>query len=185
MQVNDSNKHRHDGLILAVVCLVLQVGLAPYISVANGHINFAFIYCALVSLTVGGSFGVALGFVAGLVFDLCTTGPIGLMTLLLTIAAFLMGMESRNRLQDDTSSAIILFVIVCVVVSLAYNLAMLLVGQAASVVDMFVYRSLPTFLLTCLAFIPFAYLFSRGSSHHGSMGGRHTRHSGRYSLGRL
>ena len=40
MQVNDINKNRHDSLVLALVCFVLQVALAPNIAIANGHITF-------------------------------------------------------------------------------------------------------------------------------------------------
>ena len=79
MQVNNTHKHRRDSAALAGVCLVLQIAVAPYLAVGNGHINFALIFCAVVALTVGGSWGVLCGFFSGLVFDLSTTGPIGLM----------------------------------------------------------------------------------------------------------
>jgi len=164
MQVNDINKNRHDSLVLALVCFLLQVALAPHLALANGHINFALIYCAVMALTVGGGFGVGCGFLAGLVFDLSTTGPMGLMTLLLTIASFVMGMETRNRLKDDVSAAVILFLIVSLLTCLLYNLAMFLVGLSGSLVDMLFLRTIPTFVLTSLAFLPFAYLNSRGSA---------------------
>ncbi|OFK24314.1 MULTISPECIES: rod shape-determining protein MreD [Olsenella] len=182
MQVHDTNRHRRDSSLLALACLVLQIALAPNLALANGHINFALVFCAVISLTVGGSWGVLCGFVAGLVFDLCTTGPVGLMAFLLTVASFVMGMESRNRLQDDSSAAMILFFIVCFGVCFAYNLAMLLVGQASSVVDVLFLRSLPTFLLTSLTFLPFAYVRSRGSLRLLGLGAQARRHGGRRGL---
>ena len=191
MQVNDINKNRHDSLVLALVCFVLQVALAPNIAIANGHINFSLIYCAVMALTVGGGFGVTCGFLAGLVFDLSTTGPMGLMTLLLTIAAFVMGMETRNRLQDDMTAALILYFIVTLLVSIFYNLAMYLVGLSGSIVDMLFLRSIPTFFLTSLAFLPFAYHYStRGSSRPLMLSQKGTRRGpghrgGPYHLGKI
>lgn len=180
MQVNNTHKHRRDSAALAGVCLVLQVAVAPYLAVGNGHINFALIFCAIVALTVGGSWGVLCGFFSGLVFDLSTTGPIGLMAFLLTSAAFIMGMESRNRLQDDSSAAMILFFMTCLVLSVSYNLAMFLVGEAHSVIDMLFLRSLPSFILTSVAFLPFAWQFSKGSPHTLSMDVSAKKRAGKY-----
>lgn len=187
MQVNDTNKHRHDSAWLALLCLVLQLCLSPSLALGNGHINFSLVYCAVVSLTIGGSWGVLCGFLAGLVFDLSSTGPVGLMALLLTVAAFVMGMESRNRLQDDSSAALILFAIVCFLTCLVYNLTMLLVGEASSLLDVLFLRSVPTFVLTALSFLPFAYFLSRGSSSGVGLGmrGSHAKRAGKYDIGRL
>ena len=56
-------------------------------------------------------------------------------------------------------------------VSLVYHLAMLLVGQADSILDVLVFRTLPTTLLTIVFFVPFAYYFSRMHVSGTNLGG--------------
>ncbi len=170
MQVKDTNKNRRDVAILAVVCLVLQLAVAPNLALGNGHINFALVFAGIVALTRGGRIGVICGFVAGLVFDLLGTGPMGVMSLLLTVASYFMGIEVRNRLAED----------------FLHNLTMFLVGQATDFVDVLFLRSLPSALLSVLAFLPFAYLISRAGSNSslgGGIGSSRPKHSGKYNIG--
>ncbi len=124
MQVKDTNKNRRDVAILAVVCLVLQLAVAPNLALGNGHINFALVFAGIIALTRGGRIGVICGFVAGLVFDLLGTGPMGVMSLLLTVASYFMGIEVRNRLAEDFSGSMIVYVIAAVGVCLLHNLTM-------------------------------------------------------------
>ena len=189
MQVNDTNRNKRSIGWLALLCLVLQLAVAPNMGIGNGRINFALIFAGIVALTIGGRTGVICGFLGGLVFDLSTTGPVGLMALLLTVASFVMGIEVRNRLVEDYAPSIVVFLIHCFIVSLVYHLAMFLVGQADSVYDVFVLRTLPTFILTSVAFIPFAYFYSRGRGNGPSLGtggrGSHAKKGAKYSLGKL
>ena len=76
MQVKDSVRSRRDFGLLAVICLVVQIALAPNIALGNGRANMALVFAGLASLMIGGRTGVVCGFVAGLIFDLSTTGPI-------------------------------------------------------------------------------------------------------------
>lgn len=187
MQVKDTNKNKRSIGWLALACLVLQLAVAPNLALGNGRINFALIFSAVVALTIGGRTGVLCGFLAGLVFDLSTTGPVGLMALLLTVSSFQMGMECRNRLAGELGPSMILFVIHAVLVSLFYHLAMLIVGQASSVFDVIVLRTLPTLLLTVLAFVPFAIVYSRGegSGLSGRQLGSHSKRGSKYNIGNL
>ncbi|MCH3968250.1 MAG: rod shape-determining protein MreD [Atopobiaceae bacterium] len=161
MLVNDKNNDRRSFIILCVVCGVLQLALAPNVCIADGRANFALVLAACVAFGIGGGRGVVCGFAAGLFFDLATTGPIGLMALELTVFSFVAGSQERNRLSENPVVTFELFAAGALVVSLFYNLCMVIVGQA-SIVDALVFRTLPTTLLTCLAFLPFLYLLSRG-----------------------
>lgn len=169
MQVNDTSRNRRSMLWLGVACLVLQLALAPNIALGNGRVNFALIYAAVFSLSVGGREGVLCGFFAGLVFDLSTTGPIGLMALLLTVMSYALGAEERNRMADGFPATMALFGMASLSVIFVYHLSMLLAGQATDLVDVLVMRTLPTFALTFVAFIPFAYFLCR--SAEGAAGG--------------
>ena len=180
MQVADKNRESRTIAVLAVVCLVLQLALAPNIALGNGRANFALVFSACVALTLGGQRAVVAGFLAGLVFDLSTTGPVGLMAFCLTVSSYVLGLEGRDRMAGDMAESALSFAVATVAVSLVYHLAMLLVGQADSLIDVIFLRALPTSLLTFVAFLPFAYYFSRVRSTGGpSLKGGAGRLSGR------
>lgn len=118
-------------------------------------------YAACYALIVGGRYGVVVGFVAGLVYDLSTTGPIGLMTLLLTVMSYVLGAEERNRFADGLPQSLATFGIAALAVEFAYHFVMLMMGQASSFADVLLVRTLPSFALTFVVFIPFGYFFTR------------------------
>lgn len=186
MQVKDSNKYRRDFGVLAIICLFLQVAVAPNVGFGNGRANLALVFAGLVSLLVGGQIGVLCGFLAGLVFDLSTTGPIGLMSCLLTVASFVAGIEARNRIGDDFMGSMRLFCWMAGAVTLIYHFTMLLVGEASSLMDVILLRSVPTLLLTVLAYAPFAYFLSHSTGNALSLGGKPSKssraHGSRYDL---
>lgn len=175
MQVNDTSHNRRSMLWLGVACLVLQLALAPNLALGNGRINFALAYAAVFALSVGGREGVLCGFFAGLVFDLSTTGPIGLMALLLTVMSYLLGNEERNRMADGFPTTMALFGVSSLVVVFLYHLAMLVAGEAGDLIDVIVMRTLPTFALTFVAFLPFAYFLCRNAEGAAGRLGRRRR----------
>ena len=115
MQVADKNRDRRGTLVLAIVCAVLQLALAPNIGIGNGRANFAIIFTLCVAFNVGGRRGVLAGFFAGLFFDLSTTGPIGLMAGLCAAAAYVMGQEGRNRMAGEFGASVAEFSIATLV----------------------------------------------------------------------
>ena len=188
MQVKDSNRNRREFAVLAVVCLVLQVAMAPNIGIGNGRANMALVFSGITALMVGGQTGVLCGFLAGLVFDLSTTGPIGLMAFLLTIGSFVVGSEVRNRLADGFRSSMTTFAAFAGVVTLFYHVAMLLVGEASNVFDGLFLRTIPTLVLTMLAFAPFAWYLSNASGSPLTLGRKKKAPRGRgsrYDLGNV
>ena len=189
MQIKDSNRDRRDFGILAIICLVLQVAVAPNIPLGNGRANMGLVFAGIVSLLVGGRLGVLCGFLAGFVFDLSTTGPIGLMSFLLTVASFVLGIEARNRMADDFVGSMRLFSWMTLAVSLMYHVAMLLVGDATSLIDVIFMRTIPTSILTIIAFAPFAYVISHETGNALSLGGKPSKssrsHGSRYDIGNL
>lgn len=158
MQINDTHHGRHRTAILAVTCVLLQVMLSPHIGMGNGRMNFAIVFAAVHALTIGGRSSVYAGFAAGLVFDLLSTGPIGLMAGLLTVFAYVLGLEERNRFVDGPVVPLSSYGIASLVVCVAYHLALSLVGEPVDVFDLIMMRALPTFALTFVAFLPFVYV---------------------------
>ena len=186
MQIKDTNKNRRDFTGLALICLVLQVAVAPNIALGNGRANMALVFAGLMSLMVGGRMAVVSGFLAGFVFDLSTTGPIGLMSFLLTLGSYVLGIEARNRLADDFRGSMMTFGVFAAIVCLLYHVAMFLVGEASSVLDVIFLRTLPTLVLTLIAFAPFASIISHATGSALTLGGRPSKsarsHGSRYEL---
>lgn len=173
MQVNDRTRNQRSIGLIAGICFVAQLALSPYLAIGAGHPNFMTVFAVVIALSIGGRTAVIMGFVAGLVFDLSSTGPIGLMALLLTIASYVLGTEVRDRMSDDVGESIVPAVVALVSASGLYCLATLLTGQSDSFVDAFVYRALPTAFLTVVAYLPFAFAMGRGRKSPGkSLGGR-------------
>ena len=173
MQVVDRNREVRTTAVLAVVCLVLQLALAPNIGLGNGRANFGLVLVGSVALFSSSRHPVLAGFLSGLVFDLCTTGPIGLMAFCLTLVGFALGLGARERVVGDLATSVVYASAASLAVSVVYHVAMLLVGQSSSLIDALFLRALPTALLTIVAFLPFAYYFSRVRTHGMGLSGRH------------
>lgn len=170
MQVNDTHKSRKSTGLLALVCLFLHLGIAPQFALGLGTINFAFLFVAYFALTKGGKSSIVLGFFAGLIYDLTTTGPIGLMALLLSVTGFGLGLEARNRLSDDTMGALLIFFIFDVVVALFYNITLLLTGDATGIIDVLFIRAVPSAFLCAIAWLPFLWVATHTSSVKPALG---------------
>lgn len=158
MLVNDTNKRRRTVTILAVICAVLQVGFAPHLVIANGQPNFLLIFAGLVALQTGGSYAVVAGFLAGLFFDLVTTGPIGLMAGLLTVLGLVLGLGERSRLTDEAAGAVRLFAMGAAAVELLYQAGLAVAGQGAGIAEMLFARWLPSTVWDILLFLPFCWV---------------------------
>lgn len=161
MQVKDASKNRVGTLVVGLICLVLQLGVAPNLGLGQGRMNLALVFAACYALSIGGRRAVWAGFFAGLVYDLSTTGPVGLMALLLTVASYFLGMEERNRFADGMPQNLATFGIAALGVEFGYHFVMLLMGQAGSFSDALLLYTLPSFALTFVVFLPFGYYFVR------------------------
>ncbi len=173
MQVTNRNREARTTVVLAVLCFVLQLTLAPNVGLGNGRANFALVFTACFVLFSGGRAPAVAGFVAGLLFDLSSTGPIGLMAFCLTLVGFALGLGARERVVGDLATSVVYASASSLAVSVVYHVAMLLVGQSSSLIDALFLRALPTALLTIVAFLPFAYYFSRVRTHGMGLSGRH------------
>ena len=171
MIVNDQNQWQRQALVVAAICVVAQLAVAPYLALGGGHPNFM-VVCALVITLMGGGASAILGsFLAGLFFDLTSTTPLGLMAFELTVASFLLGFEGRDRILEEPVLAFRDACVVALVVELVYQLALLLVGQGTPFVDMVFLRWLPASLLDWLALVPFVFVLSRPRTDGLSLGG--------------
>lgn len=164
-------------LVPIIIAFLLQAGVAPQVSILGGRINFAVAAaCALAPGMAPGS-AALLGFGCGLVFDLTSSMPVGLMPLLLTIACFALAGASRGHALGLIAEGARLTGVAVTVVTLIYGLAVFLLGIETSFVAAVLSHGLITAVLTVIASLPFL-AFSTGGERTGGFsaaGSRGTR----------
>ena len=188
MQVKDAKKERRMALILAGICLFLHLVLAPNVRLGMGFANFALVYAGVMALSVGGKTAVLVGFASGLLFDLTSTTPVGLMALLLTVFSYVLGVEERNRFGDGFISSLTSFGVGALCVMLAYHMILMMVGEVSGFYELVMVRVLPSFALTFVGFLPFAYWeVNKTGKGHGISGGSSGAHrsSSHYDVSNL
>ena len=172
MIVNDPSRSRRSSIILAVVLALAQLALVPYLGLLGGRANLALVLVGCATLGGDAQKAPAIGFAAGLFFDLSGSGPIGLMALLLTGCAYLMAAADRSRVADDLAGAATLFVPAALAVELAYAVVLLVTGASSSFVDAVFLRALPGATLDCVVFGLVGLVLSRAQGPASGVGGR-------------
>lgn len=79
---------------------LLQVGIAPYISIAGISPNFLIIVVVVAAMINGSDQGAGVGFVGGLMFDLLGAGAVGPAALVFTITGYLVGLLAQHLFAE-------------------------------------------------------------------------------------
>ncbi len=151
MEVHDHNRARRTMTVLSVVCVVLQLAIAPQISVFGGSINFTMILAGCIGLMYGSAAGTTAGFLAGLLHDLTAPVPVGLMMLVLAVGGFVLGLGDRNRVAESFSSSAKSFAVFSLVANIVYGIALFLSGHEGDLVVSIFGHGLVCAILTSLA----------------------------------
>lgn len=127
----------------ALIALVLQVVLAPYISLNSAVPNFILAYVIVVAIVRAQSCGVVAPFVLGMLYDLIGGGPIGAYALLFALVTFLLSRAFSVLDNDTLFMPLALIIGSTLVVEMLYGVLLLACGVDVSPLEAFVYRSLP------------------------------------------
>lgn len=111
-----------------IVALLLQAGLAPYLTIGGVTPNFLLLVVITVALASGPTSGASAGFAAGLLFDLLGTGPVGPMALVLTVAGFIAGMLHEQMFAEGWLLPLTVLFFTSFAAELAYGLMLMLLG---------------------------------------------------------
>jgi rod shape-determining protein MreD len=153
--------------ITVILCLLLQLIVAPHIVIFGVTPLFIMIPVLLLGMDLGPLGGSLAGFAIGLLHDLGGSGPVGAMALSLAVAGYLAGIlfdGDAQQPEEFTSVAIPLLVGV-VLEEVIYGSLLLLVGLSTSVIAVFGYRVLPGILYTgIISFIGLAILYRFATS---------------------
>lgn len=156
-------------LALAFVELILQITVLPVFSVATVFPNLILVTCVLLFVSLDFNFSFSFAFACGLVLDLFSRAPFGLITASLLLSLFIIRLFSEKYLSKHTFfSTLLLSLIATVVFSLFVN-GVILLASALTLIDFSpvisdtVLRDVPllalwSLLLTLLLWRPFQRL---------------------------
>lgn len=155
-------------IILTAICAVLQIMIAPYIAIGGVSPNFMLLAATCAGIISGAKRGCITGFISGLIFDLATTGPLGSMTLILTLTGYLVGMLAQDLLTENWLMPIAVLLAAAFFSELLHVIVCAMVGTAPFFHSL-VFIALPgTVYDTVFGFLCFPLLRSN-MGHSGSM----------------
>lgn len=118
------------GWVSTIVCLLLQVLLAPHIAIAGATPLFLAIPLAVVATSSGTALAVAFAFLLGLVYDLGTGTPLGSMSMAFSLAALVM--QLLGRTEGGTGVSLGALAAAVVVAEVVQGILLAMTGYATS-----------------------------------------------------
>lgn len=138
---------------------LLQVAIAPHLSIGGVTPNFLLMVVITVALVEGPGPGASAGFAAGLVFDLLGTGPVGPMVLVMTLVGFASGLIHSQMFAEGWLLPLTVLGIASLGAEMAYGLVLAMLGETGGFVAGFVNKMLPGAVYnTVLALLVYPWL---------------------------
>lgn len=131
------------GVIGAVIAVLLQITVAPAITLFEAVPNFIVAFCIVRAVATPASAGSVMPLVLGLLFDLMGGGPVGGMAFVLVLVTFL---ASRlfMALNNDTLFMPVAIMLACIMlVEVMYGLIVVVCGADVPLGEAFLYRTRP------------------------------------------
>lgn len=127
----------------AIVMIILQVFLAPIISISSVIPNFLLAYTIAVVVARPDQNHLVFAFFMGLIFDFITNGPVGSMAFIMVLFAFISSLI-LNRISNINLTISILIIILAVfLIELCYGTFMVSLQIDSTFIDMLKFRVLP------------------------------------------
>lgn len=141
------------GGILLLAALV-QVSIAEWIEVGEGHPEVVLVTLVAVSLLRGPVYGATCGFWAGLVLDTASFGTFGMTSLLLTIAGYAIGRFGEATTRASAHPLLIAVALATVGVALGAAVLNFMLGLTIPASHLFLGVLLPSLALNMLLAYP-------------------------------
>ena len=177
MEFRDQGPSSRTFVITAIVCVLLQAGLAPQIEIAGGRINFMIILVCLSAFSGDPSRAVWCGFLSGLFYDLTASVPVGVMSLLLTAGSFTLVHGNWGLSAGTSTMRAVVIGVFSLVVGAVYSVILLFMGLETNVLVALFGHALPSAILTGIVAVPVLALTGFGASSSG-FSARGTKQSG-------
>ena len=153
MDLHEQGMSSRTFVIAAIVCVLLQAGLAPQISIAGGRVNFMIILVCLSVFSGAPTRAVVCGFCSGLFYDLSAAVPVGVMSLLLTVGSFALVHSAVGQTGGTPSARGVTVGAFALVINVIYSIVLLFMGLETSFVVAIFGHALPSSILTGLLFV--------------------------------
>jgi len=142
-----------------LVATLLQAGLAPHLAIGGAVPNFLLLVVVTIALVSGPNAGASVGFICGLIFDLLGGGPVGPMTLVLSVVGFLTGALQANLFAEGWLLPLSVFGISALFTEVSYWIVLRLVGAGGAFFPALLAVMLPTAVYnTFLALLVYPWL---------------------------
>lgn len=170
--------------ITIVVCILLQMAVAPAISIGGAVPEFLLIPVLLISLNSGSGAGGVAGFCLGLLQDLIGDGTIGCMALVLTITAMIVGLAGAGLSTKSFAANCLIAIVSAFFVEIVYGISVVLTnanssGSLSAIGSYSLPSALYTAVFACIALVTIGLVIGdeqpsmgRGPRLGGQLGGR-------------
>lgn len=146
----DMTRETVAGIIGAVIAVLLQVVLAPALSLFEAVPNFIVAYCVVRAVATPAAAGALVPFFCGLLFDLMGGGPVGAMAFVLVLVTFLASRLYLMLNNDTLFIPVAILLLSIVLAELLYSMVVVACGVGAPFGEAFLYRTLPCMLYDCV-----------------------------------
>ena len=136
-------RERLPAILMMIGAVLLQAGLAPYLSILGVTPNLILLVVVSIALGTGAEEGALAGFLGGLAFDLLGTGPVGVMTLVLTLTGFLAGLLHNELFTEGWRLPLTVLALAALLSETAYAALLLLFGSEFGFWSAFITKMLP------------------------------------------
>jgi rod shape-determining protein MreD len=148
-----------------LAAVILQVGIAPYIAIAQVMPNLLLIVTVTMAFVTGSNEGAVVGFVAGLTFDLIGSAAVGPMALTLTLTGFVAGTVQEQIFAQLWVLPLTVLAVASLLSESLYFLILILLGERITFGFALISKVMPaalyTTLVAVLVFLPLSRFLSR------------------------
>ena len=133
-------------VVTIIIAVVSQLVLAPAITIFGVVPNFILVATVIIAMRNGPVRSTVAGFFLGFIFDLCSLGPMGAMTLVLTILAYAISSLSRGGLAGNVAMDLLVMVAAIALGELLVSVIYAIAGSNPHFLLSLVQRVLPAFV---------------------------------------
>lgn len=158
-------------LIGALVAVLLQLLIAPYITIGYAMVDFIMVYVILMAVFRADRQGYIMPFLMGIIYDLISFGCVGAMAFVCVLLTFLISRIDMLLANDTMLFPMILIASGCFIGELLYGLLLMICGLDVGLLEALLYRVLPCGLYdTVISLIAYLlmlrFLYSERDSKH-------------------
>lgn len=160
---------RYWTVVGAVAVVLLQMLLAPAITIAVATPNLILAYVLVVALVCPERDTVVFAFVMGLIYDLLGSGPVGAMALVCIAFSFALSRLQRVLHNDTLFVPLVLLIAGVFLADISYGILQIACGVDVGFLNSLIYRSLPCAVydtVIAVVLFPLAVRIAAGFGRH-------------------